>query len=90
MKPGQQLHIVNELYPYTVHFKEDTTGSQCGTKRPRESTSSDRESQREAQTMKVSKQTERTSASVSHGEVTRNNVRTKECVCTNVCLLFYS
>lgn len=33
MKPGQQLHIVNEQYPYTVQFKEDLSGEQRGVKR---------------------------------------------------------
>ncbi|XP_033822986.1 aprataxin [Periophthalmus magnuspinnatus] len=37
MKPGQLLHMVNELYAYTVHFKEDLSGEQRGVKRPRES-----------------------------------------------------
>ncbi|CAL1601389.1 unnamed protein product [Knipowitschia caucasica] len=36
MKPGQLLHIVNELYPYTIQFKEESSGEQRGVKRPRE------------------------------------------------------
>ncbi|XP_072318622.1 aprataxin [Eucyclogobius newberryi] len=36
LKPGQLLHIVNELYPYTIQFKEDLSGEQRGVKRPRE------------------------------------------------------
>nr|XP_019956002.1 PREDICTED: aprataxin isoform X2 [Paralichthys olivaceus] len=71
MKPGQQLHIVNQLYPYTVHFKEDITGNPSGTKRPRESASVDRESQREAPKMKAA--TETISVSVSHGEATHTS-----------------
>ncbi|XP_033480285.1 aprataxin isoform X3 [Epinephelus lanceolatus] len=62
MKPGQKLHIVNQLYPYTVIFKEDPTGDQgSGTKRPRESASEDRESRREAPNVKAAKQTEQES-----------------------------
>ena len=44
MKPGQQLHIVNQLYPYTVQFKEDPTGAHSSNKRPRELASEDGES----------------------------------------------
>lgn len=77
IKPGQRLHIVNQLYPYTVQFKEDPTGSQSGTKRQRESTSEDRESQRDAQSMKADKQTERISVSVSHADSPKTNVRKK-------------
>ncbi|XP_035493318.2 aprataxin isoform X1 [Scophthalmus maximus] len=68
MKPGQQLHVVNQLYPYTVQFKEDPTGSHGGSKRPRESASEDRENQREAQKTKAAKQTEKVSVPVSHGD----------------------
>lgn len=74
MKPGQKLHIVNQLYPYTVMFKEDPTGDQGGgTKRPRESASEDRESRREAPNVKAAKQTEQVSVSVSQGEVTKTS-----------------
>ncbi|XP_069024312.1 aprataxin [Embiotoca jacksoni] len=66
MKPGQQLRIVNQLYPYTVQFKEDPTGNHSGTKRPRELTSEDRESQRETLSMKAAKHTQ-----VSPGEATK-------------------
>lgn len=79
MKPGQRLHIVNQLYPYTVQFKEDPSGNQCGTKRPRESVLEDRQSQREAQSVKVPKQTAKASVSVSHGEATKNSVRKNLC-----------
>lgn len=71
MKPGQQLHIVNQLYPYTVQFKEDPSGNHSSTKRPRETTSEDRESHREAPSMKAAKQPE----SISHGEATKTSVR---------------
>ncbi|XP_053188408.1 aprataxin [Scomber japonicus] len=69
MKPGQQLHIVNQLYPYTVQFKEDPSGNHSSTKRPRETTSEDRESHREAPSMKAAKQPE----SNSHGEATKTS-----------------
>ncbi|KAM6972702.1 aprataxin [Aplochiton taeniatus] len=39
LRPGQQLHMVNQMYPYTVHFKEDLKsgiGDSGATKRPRE------------------------------------------------------
>lgn len=74
IKPGQRLHIVNQLYAYTVQFKVDPTGDQSGTKRPRESASEDRKSQREAQSMKLPKQTENVSVFVSHAESTKNSV----------------
>ncbi|XP_030584887.1 aprataxin isoform X3 [Archocentrus centrarchus] len=54
-------------------FKEDSTGSQGGTKRPRESVSGDRESQREAQSMKAAKQTEGISLSASHSDAPKRN-----------------
>uniref|UniRef100_A0A3Q3IWW8 C2H2-type domain-containing protein n=1 Tax=Monopterus albus TaxID=43700 RepID=A0A3Q3IWW8_MONAL len=73
MKPGQQLHIVNQLYPYTVQFKEDPTGNHSGTKRQREPVSEDKERQREAQSAKAAKHTEKTSVSVSHGEASKTN-----------------
>ena len=75
MKPGQQLHIVNQLYQYTIQFKEDPTGDHGGTKRPRESSSEDRESHRQAPSVKAAKQTETVSVSVSHGETTKSSVR---------------
>ena len=78
MKPGQQLHIVNQLYPYTVQFKEDITGNHSGTKRPRESAPEDKESRREAQKMKAAKETEKVSVSVSPGEAKNTSVRTKQ------------
>lgn len=80
IKPGQRLHIVNQLYPYTVQFKEDPTGSQSGTKRQRESTTEDRESQRDTQSVKAAKQTERISVSVSHADSPKTNVRKKKCL----------
>ncbi|XP_031132918.1 aprataxin isoform X1 [Sander lucioperca] len=73
MKPGQQLHIVNQLYPYTVQFKEDPTGHHGSTKRPRELASEDKESCREASSMKTAKQTDKVSVSVSHEEATKNS-----------------
>ncbi|KAM9856831.1 aprataxin [Aulostomus maculatus] len=57
MKPGQRLHIVNQLYPYTVQFKEDT---RC-LKRPQELASDDDKSHVEALNMKAATPT-------GHGE----------------------
>lgn len=74
MKPGQQLHIVNQLYPYTVQFKESPSGDSGGTKRPRELASEDRETHREAPSMKAAKQTEKVSVSDSHEKATKNSV----------------
>ncbi|XP_072241155.1 aprataxin isoform X1 [Leuresthes tenuis] len=71
MKPGQQLHVVNQLYPYTVQFKEDPTGNNSGTKRPRETALEDSKSQKEAPTMKMAKQMEKDS--VGLGEVTKTS-----------------
>lgn len=48
MKPGQQLHIVNELYPYTVQFKEEPGGDKRGIKRTREPTPLESESSGQA------------------------------------------
>ncbi|XP_031727326.1 aprataxin isoform X1 [Anarrhichthys ocellatus] len=73
MKAGQQLHIVNQLYPYTVQFKEDPTGDHGGTKRPREPSSEDPESRREDPSVKAAKQTQKLSVSVSHGEATNTS-----------------
>ncbi|XP_068445186.1 aprataxin isoform X2 [Clinocottus analis] len=70
MKAGQRLHIVNQLYPYTVQFKEDPTHG--GTKRPRELSSEDRESRGEDLSVKAAKQKEKVSVSVSLGEATKN------------------
>lgn len=72
LKPGQQLYIVNELYPYTVQFKEDLSGS---TKRPRDAASEDRHSHKEEPCLKTSKQTE-VSVSVGHKEAPKMSVRT--------------
>ncbi|XP_029907571.1 aprataxin [Myripristis murdjan] len=76
MKPGQQLHIVNQLYPYTVEFKEDLTGDHVGTKRPRESVPGDRRVHRDAPSVKVARQEEKVSSSVSH----EDSMSTKETV----------
>ncbi|XP_030584879.1 aprataxin isoform X2 [Archocentrus centrarchus] len=63
----------NKGYVKVKQFKEDSTGSQGGTKRPRESVSGDRESQREAQSMKAAKQTEGISLSASHSDAPKRN-----------------
>jgi len=73
IKPGQQLHVVNQLYPYTVQFKEDPTGNNSGTKRPREMALEDSKSQKEVQIMKMAKQMEKDS--VGLGEATKTSVR---------------
>lgn len=75
MKPGQQLHIVNQLYQYTVQFKEDLTGDHGSTKRTRELASEDRDCHREEQSMRAAKRTEKVSVSVGHGEATKSSVR---------------
>lgn len=71
MKPGQQLHIVNQLYPYTVQFKEDLSGS---TKRSRETVSETRHNDKEEPCRKSSKQAQ-VSVSVSHKDVPKMSVR---------------
>ncbi|XP_035992905.1 aprataxin isoform X1 [Fundulus heteroclitus] len=76
IKPGQTLHVVNQLYPYTIQFREDLTGhnnSSSSSKRPREQTSEDRDSQRDAQTLKAAKQNSNGSPSLSRGENTKTN-----------------
>lgn len=54
MEPGQLLRIVNQLYPYTVQFKEDPSREQPAAKRPRGP-----EDSREASSAKVAKQANR-------------------------------
>ncbi|XP_071753140.2 aprataxin [Centroberyx gerrardi] len=73
MKPGQQLQIVNQLYPYTVQFKEDPTGDHVGTKRPREPASEEEGNHRAASSMKVARPAEKVSSSVSLGKSTSTN-----------------
>lgn len=72
MKPGQQLHIVNQLHLYTVQFKEDLTGEHNSSKRPRE-TSGDRISNREAPSTKAVKQTEKESVPAHNDEATKSS-----------------
>ncbi|KAJ3614883.1 hypothetical protein NHX12_018452 [Muraenolepis orangiensis] len=43
MAHGKKLHMVNQLYPYTVQFKEDPSGEQPAAKRPRKSASGEAE-----------------------------------------------
>lgn len=77
IKPGQHLHVVNHLYPYTVQFKEDPRGNQSDTKRPKDRTLGEGESQRAAQSMRAVNQTEKVPASVGHGGATKTNVKGK-------------
>ena len=56
MEPRQQLHIVNQLYPYTVQFKEDLSGEPPAAKRPREPTSGEAEDRKGASNVKLAKQ----------------------------------
>ncbi|XP_074549047.1 aprataxin [Halichoeres trimaculatus] len=72
MKPGQQLHIVNQLYLYTVQFKEDFTGGHNSYKRPREP-SDDRISNREAPGTKAVKQTDKESVPACNDEATKSS-----------------
>lgn len=75
MKPGQQLHIVNEQYPYTVQFKEDLTGEHRGVKRPREPLPMVSEPQEQAITSTTAKKNEKEMAAVSstHPQALQNN-----------------
>lgn len=75
MKPGQKLHIVNQLYQYTIQFKVDTTANQGATKRPLEQTSEQRDRHREEPSMKAAKQHEKLSVSASQGEPKQGNVK---------------
>ncbi|XP_037328472.1 aprataxin isoform X2 [Pungitius pungitius] len=68
MKAGQQLLIVNQLYPYTIQFKEDAARDHGGTKRPPELSSEDRESRRQESSLKVAKQSES-----GHEEATKSS-----------------
>ncbi|RVE76244.1 hypothetical protein OJAV_G00006450 [Oryzias javanicus] len=70
MKPGEQLLVVNSLYPYTVRFKEDITGSQGAIKNIPTQIEMDGGSQGEAPTMKAAKLTEKVPMTVSTGEAT--------------------
>ncbi|XP_077379463.1 aprataxin isoform X2 [Festucalex cinctus] len=69
MKPGQLLHIVNELYPYTIQFKEDS-GS-C--KRPLDVSSKDKGSYPEAPCEKTAKKQEQLSSCVGAEESRKIN-----------------
>ncbi|XP_004065926.1 aprataxin isoform X1 [Oryzias latipes] len=73
MKPGEQLLVVNSLYPYTVQFKEDTTGSQGATKRPPEPVKENGGSQRETDCLKAGQLTEKVAAAVIPGEATKTS-----------------
>lgn len=53
LRPGQQLHMVNQMYPYTVHFKEDLKSGNGNTKRTCESATGDTELKRKASDSKV-------------------------------------
>ncbi|XP_015799158.1 aprataxin isoform X1 [Nothobranchius furzeri] len=74
MKPGQHLHVVNQLYPYTVQFKEDLTGNDKRDRRPREPTEEDGEKQKSTLTMKATIHTEKDAVSGSPVEATKTNV----------------
>ncbi|XP_026158118.1 aprataxin isoform X1 [Mastacembelus armatus] len=63
----------NKGYVTVKQFKEDPTGRQSGTKRPRENAPEDKEIQKEGRSMKAPKHTEKVSVSVSHGEATKNS-----------------
>lgn len=73
MKPGQKLHIVNQLYQYTIEFKVDATTNQGATKRPLEQTSEQRDRHREEPSMKAAKQHDKLSSSASHREPNQSN-----------------
>ncbi|XP_065814010.1 aprataxin isoform X1 [Labrus bergylta] len=74
MRPGQQLHIVNQLFPYTVQFREDATGDHGRSRRPREP-SEDKKCDRETPSPKVAKQTEKQSVPLQKEEATKSSVR---------------
>lgn len=86
MKPGEQLLVVNSLYPYTVQFKEDTTGSQGATKRPPEPVKENGGSQRETDCLKAGQLTEKVAAAVIPGEATKTSVRRNKEI-YNLCLI---
>lgn len=75
MKPGQQLHIVNEQYPYTVQFKEDLSGEQRGVKRPREPLPVGSESSGQATSSNTTKKDEKEKAAVpdTHAQAQKNS-----------------
>ncbi|KAM4749791.1 aprataxin-like [Anableps anableps] len=73
IKPGQRLHVVNQLYPYTIQFKEELTGHHSGAKTPRKQTSENSDSQRNVPTLKAPKQNRNGSPSVGHEENTKTN-----------------
>uniref|UniRef100_A0A3Q3MIS5 Aprataxin n=1 Tax=Labrus bergylta TaxID=56723 RepID=A0A3Q3MIS5_9LABR len=73
MRPGQQLHIVNQLFPYTVQFREDATGDHGRSRRPREP-SEDKKCDRETPSPKVAKQTEKQSVPLQKEEATKSSV----------------
>lgn len=73
MKPGQKLHIVNQLYQYTIQFKVDTNSNQVASKRPLEQTSEQRDRHREEPSIKAAKLHEKPSVSTSQREPKQGN-----------------
>ena len=63
MEPGQQLHMVNQLYLYTVQFKEDVSGEPPPAKRPRDHASGEVEDRKGASHVKAVKQAHQTPSS---------------------------
>ncbi|CAL8351683.1 unnamed protein product [Boreogadus saida] len=75
MEPGQQLYIVNQLYPYTVHFMEDLSGEPPPAKRLREPPSGEAADSKGASNVKVAKQANHTPSS-GRESATSNNEKT--------------
>lgn len=71
IKPGQKLHVVNQLYPYTIQFKEELMGHHS---RPREQTSENGDNKRSVQTPKAAAEKTNSSPSVGDGENKKTNV----------------
>ncbi|XP_054636042.1 aprataxin isoform X2 [Dunckerocampus dactyliophorus] len=74
MKAGQMLYVVNQLYPYTVQFKEDSGVLSGSCKRPIQVSSVAKGSHAEAPSVKAARQTEQSSSSVKAGESREESV----------------
>lgn len=75
MKPGQILHIVNQLYQYTIQFKVDATTNQVASKRPLKQTFEQREGHKEEPSVKAAKLHEKLPVEASQKELKQGNVK---------------
>lgn len=73
LKPGQELHIVNAQYPYTVQFKVDLSNEQRGVKRPREPLLENNESCGQSANTTMKNEIKKVTVSDTHAQTPKNN-----------------